>query len=150
MQTFIPFPTFEESLKVLDNKRLGKQRVECLQILNVLTESRDGWRKHPATIMWRGAIPALIEYTLTCCDLWVARGFKDSIANKIYDKFSTYLLDSTIIIPKWCSDARVNDSHKAMLFHKDPQFYKQFADFQHIKDYYWHDSITEAALRFKE
>ena len=36
MQTFLPYPDFERSAKVLDNKRLGKQRVEVLQILNVL------------------------------------------------------------------------------------------------------------------
>ena len=28
MQIFLPFSDFKESLKVLDNKRLGKQRVE--------------------------------------------------------------------------------------------------------------------------
>lgn len=36
MQTFLPYPDFNESARVLDDKRLGKQRVECLQILNVL------------------------------------------------------------------------------------------------------------------
>ena len=36
MQTFLAYPYFNESASVLDDKRLGKQRVECLQILNVL------------------------------------------------------------------------------------------------------------------
>lgn len=36
MQTFLPYPSFSESARVLDNRRLGKQRVECLQILNTL------------------------------------------------------------------------------------------------------------------
>lgn len=36
MQTFLSYPDFNESARVLDDKRLGKQRVECLQILNVL------------------------------------------------------------------------------------------------------------------
>lgn len=36
IQTFLPYPNFNESARVLDDKRLGKQRVECLQILNVL------------------------------------------------------------------------------------------------------------------
>ena len=36
MQTFLPYPDFAESAKVLDNKRLGKQRVECLQIMKAL------------------------------------------------------------------------------------------------------------------
>ncbi|MFN7881952.1 MAG: pyrimidine dimer DNA glycosylase/endonuclease V, partial [bacterium] len=33
MQTFLPSPSFAESARILDNKRLGKQRVECKQIL---------------------------------------------------------------------------------------------------------------------
>lgn len=36
MQTFLPYPSFELSARVLDDKRLGKQRVECLQILKAL------------------------------------------------------------------------------------------------------------------
>lgn len=36
MQTFLPFPHFTMSAQVLDKKRLGKQRVETLQILKVL------------------------------------------------------------------------------------------------------------------
>ena len=36
MQTFLPYADFPGSAKVLDRKRLGKQRVECCQILNTL------------------------------------------------------------------------------------------------------------------
>lgn len=35
MQTFLPFASFGESAKVLDNKRLGNQRVEAMQILRI-------------------------------------------------------------------------------------------------------------------
>lgn len=37
MQTFVPFPDFARSAAVLDDKRLGKQRVEVLQIVRALT-----------------------------------------------------------------------------------------------------------------
>ena len=33
MQTFLPYPDFRESLESLDYKRLGKQRVEALQLV---------------------------------------------------------------------------------------------------------------------
>ena len=36
MQTFLPYPDIEKSLNSLDSKRLGKQRVEAYQILNIL------------------------------------------------------------------------------------------------------------------
>ena len=37
MQTFLPFADFRKSAAALDNARLGKQRVECLQILRALS-----------------------------------------------------------------------------------------------------------------
>ena len=36
MQTFLPYESFEESAKVLDYRRLGKQRVEGMQIINAI------------------------------------------------------------------------------------------------------------------
>ena len=38
MQTFLPYPDFAKSAACLDNRRLGKQRVECLQILKTLSK----------------------------------------------------------------------------------------------------------------
>jgi hypothetical protein len=63
MQTFLPYKDFKKSAKVLDNKRLGKQRVEAFQILNILlgrTKTK-GWRNHPAVLMWKGHSNALKE-----------------------------------------------------------------------------------------
>lgn len=79
MQTFLPYPSFTESAKVLDMKRLGKQRVECKQIINALEGTSKGWQNHPAAIMWRGYLPALAEYGLVICEEWVSRGYKDTL-----------------------------------------------------------------------
>ena len=38
MQTFLPYDNFKESLGVLDDKRLGKQRSETYHILNILLQ----------------------------------------------------------------------------------------------------------------
>ena len=38
MQTFLPYSNFHLTAEVLDRKRLGKQRVECLQILRTLKQ----------------------------------------------------------------------------------------------------------------
>lgn len=40
MQTFLPYSSFKDSAAVLDNRRLGKQRVENLQIMQVLLEHK--------------------------------------------------------------------------------------------------------------
>ena len=68
MQTFLPYSSFNKSLKVLDWRRLGKQRVEAMQILNVLLERTEtkGWRNHPITRMSEGYEPALQLYHNMC------------------------------------------------------------------------------------
>ena len=59
MQIFAPYKDFRRSLQSLDNKRLGKQRVETFQILNNLLgrPKKDGtpykgWTNHPCCVMW--------------------------------------------------------------------------------------------------
>ena len=51
MQTFLPFSDFAQTAAVLDARRLGKQRVEVLQILRALTFDDYGWRTYPAVTM---------------------------------------------------------------------------------------------------
>ena len=65
MQTFLPYADFKETAKCLDMKRLGKMRVEAMQILMVLTGLNKGkaWTNHPAVKMWRGYEAALAEYS---------------------------------------------------------------------------------------
>jgi hypothetical protein len=75
MQTFLPYPNAWASARCLDNKRLGKQRVECKQILLALgidvgehrgnPESR--WRHHPAVRMWRSHELYLADLVRTAC-----------------------------------------------------------------------------------
>ena len=76
MQTFLPYPSFAESAACLDSKRLGKQRVEALQIWNIVSGKRStgGWINHPATKMWRGYEKALTEYMNLSIILWKGRG----------------------------------------------------------------------------
>ena len=52
MQTFLPYDTFEESATVLDYRRLGKQRVEGMQIINAIENpNKQGWQNHQIVIM---------------------------------------------------------------------------------------------------
>lgn len=77
MQTFLPFEDFTECAKVLDYRRLGKQRIESCQILNTLAGNSKGWINHPAVKMWRGYENVLIKYNLAICKEWVAKGYKE-------------------------------------------------------------------------
>lgn len=118
MQTFLPYPEFTESARVLDSRRLGKQRVECMQILNALADTSKGWTRHPATLMWRGHEDALRDYANAMILEWVKRGYNNTM--KLYTVYTDYE------IPRWIGDRRFHDSHKSNLLRKAPFFYSQY------------------------
>jgi hypothetical protein len=124
VQTFLPYPDFAASAACLDWKRLGKQRVEVLQILNVLQnpEAR-GWRNHPATLMWRGYEVALIRYGVAVCDEWTKRGYRDTVRQKLLDRLPDGAHENN---PPWLGDDRLHASHRSKLLGKDPEHYGQF------------------------
>src|ERR1051325_6260599 len=83
MQTFLPYSDFIQSARCLDRQRLGKQRVEVLQLLNALTDRKGGWVNHPAAKMWCRYIPCLASYGIEIVAEWQRRGYKDSCREKI-------------------------------------------------------------------
>lgn len=46
MNTFLPSPDFKRSAEILDDKRLGKQRVEAMQILKINIARTDEFSSH--------------------------------------------------------------------------------------------------------
>lgn len=120
MQTFMPLPSFDDSLKCLDNKRLGKQRVEAFQILNILLNRTDtkGWRSHPAMLMWRGYEDALKLYYNLSLHYWIQRGFRNNM------KIET--LPYCLTSPHWMGNKDFHASHRSNLLRKDPNFYGQY------------------------
>ena len=65
MQTFLPYSNFKETASILDYRRLGKQRVEAMQIINSI-EKQTGWKHHPIVKMWEGYESALQLYFNNC------------------------------------------------------------------------------------
>lgn len=117
VNTFILCSDLRESFKLLDNRRLGKQRVEAKQIIdvlllydqinndcttqeqlidlaksNILFENVKGWKNHPATKMWIGHTNALKAYFNLCVKEWISRGKNNTM--QLYDinenEFSCY------------------------------------------------------------
>lgn len=123
MQTFLPYKSFAESAACLDNKRLGKQRVEVLQILKALHDPTYGWQNHPAVKMWRGHIPALGLYGIEICNEWFYnREFNDTCALQIASYFPCH---SQVIMPDWLTDEFCL-SHRSNLIRKNPEHYRKF------------------------
>lgn len=121
MQTFLPSPDFDESAKALDNKRLGKQRVEVLQILKSLS-TKGGWFNHPAVRMWAGHESSLIQYGLAICAEWIARGFKDTVSEKLRAMEAYH---SEPIHPRWLGNEAFHASHRSNLLRKNVGHYSK-------------------------
>lgn len=156
MQTFLPFPSFEKSMRCLDDKRLGKQRVEAFQLLvalgdrwalaerqwridNGLTKDKQlkrGWSKHPAALMWKNYEEALKVYMNTAIREWKRRGFANSMREAP--------VSLCVEIPPWIGDNQFHASHRANLLRKSPIFYKQYDwDEDPTVEYVWpHSQIV--------
>ncbi len=123
MQTFLPYPDFRESAAALDTSRLGKQRVEALQILRALVIPDYGWRSHPAVRMWMGHVPALTAYGLAMVDEWVDQGRDDSTRSKIEEFAPDAGVRDEAPLPAWLGDPAFHLAHRSNLIRKDPGFY---------------------------
>ena len=118
MQTFLPYSNFRKTAEVLDYRRLGKQRVEGMQIINtIVNPNQKGWRNHPIVIMWTPYVQALMVYTNTIINEWINRGYNNNM--KLYD------ID-TIVMPHWLGREEFHASHRANLLRKDFKHYSQF------------------------
>jgi len=128
MQTFLPYPDFDQSAKILDYRRLGKQRVEAWQILNTLIGKSSGWKNHPAVRMWRGYEETLAHYGMAMCDEWIRRGYKDTLR----PRFEAMLPENYKLLyyysftyPTWWGNEQFHRSHRSNLLRKKPDFYRE-------------------------
>ncbi|MFK5645806.1 MSMEG_6728 family protein [Ornithinimicrobium sp. LYQ121] len=130
MQTFLPVSDFAESARLLDSPRLGKQRVETLQVLRALELPDYGWASHPAVQMWRGRTPALVAYGLVMVQEWRERGFADSTSPLIAEFAPQVVgvpqveLSRAGLLPSWVGSEELHRSHRSNLLSKDPAFYR--------------------------
>lgn len=122
MQTFLPYPDFVESARVLDWRRLGKQRVEAMQLLNVILKRlpSSGWANHPAALMWQPFPDALKFYHNVMITEWVFRGYQNTMLLELLPP------PTDIKLPSWLGRADFHASHRSNLLRKDPEHYGQF------------------------
>lgn len=117
MQTFLPYPDFEESLQTLDYRRLGKQRVEAYQIIRALRYG-GGYSHHPAVKMWRGHLNALKLYYNYALDEWIRRGYKN--------RMEKIPIRGRVVFPQWFGNDKFHAAHRSNLLRKDQIYYGRF------------------------
>jgi hypothetical protein len=145
LQVFVPLSSsFQDSIATLDSKRLGKQRVECMQILATLRSENSGggglpvgWSRHPAVKMWKEYESALAVYMTMCVAEWEARGYKNNMVSpyspKTFLRSGGWHQSQNLVedgrnaeLPPWWGREDVHASHRANLLRKDPDHYSQF------------------------
>ncbi|MFJ3913804.1 MSMEG_6728 family protein [Streptomyces vinaceus] len=155
MQTFLPFPSFAVSAAVLDQRRLGKQRVEAVQVLRGLVVPGYGWRRHPAVRMWAGYEEALVRYGLEICAAWTAAGRADTCAATLVRDLGAGApagaprtqeqLAADGDLPPWLGTPDFHRSHQSALLRKAPDFYRErFPGVPDDLPYVWPRSDREA------
>lgn len=153
MQTFLPYKSFTKSAQVLDYKRLGKQRVEAMQIFNALTgvptksgKAYTGWLNHPAVVMWKGYEEALLLYKNKMIEEWILRGYNNTM--------EMIGVSDDVDMPHWLGNSRLHASHRSNLLRKDFEFYSQY-DWGESDDmeYYWdvgYESLTPEKMELED
>ena len=134
MQTFLPYPSFTKTFKTLDYRRLGKQRVEAKQILNVLLDrtTTRGWRNHPIVRMWEGYEPSLQLYHNLCINEWINQGYNNNMELEN--------ITEPIVYPHWLGNKSFHSSHRANLLRKDYGYYSKFKWREDSENpYTWYD-----------
>ena len=148
MQTFLPYADFCASARVLDKRRLGKQRVETIQVLRALTVAGYGWRHHPAAKMWAGYEEALVRYGLDICAVWCDLGNADTCSGTLVADLTQGTgvssprvqpdLAAAGELPPWLGDPAFHRSHQSALVRKDPAHYRPiFNDVPDDLPYVW-------------
>lgn len=152
MQTFLPFGCVERSLRRLDHKRLHKQLIEAIQILQCLAALKRGeeprYRNHPAVLMWSGHETFLRYYACMC-----AKVIKDSTrrvsdgqpydttkcVNALLNELGGWLEEAPLSnAPSWFGREEFHGPHRAALFRKRPEFYSEFKeDSTRWTEYHW-------------
>jgi hypothetical protein len=132
MNTFLVDKSFIKTAQYLDRQRLGKQRVEAIQMLDIMCDSnKKGWRNHPCFKMWDGHPRLLAAYGLAVCDEWIKRGYVDNLKSRFFNKFAYFdnlILDDKYSesLPKWYNNEEFYSRYRSILLYKNYEWYSQF------------------------
>ncbi|SHO33377.1 Hypothetical protein BQ3484_309 [Cedratvirus A11] len=151
MQTFLPLffvydedktllenleTYFAEVASIMDRQRAGKQRVEAMQLLDVLLARKplSSWKNHPATKMWSPWTEALKLYHNMFIKEWIKRGYKNTMKLEKIDEKKIEAQG----VPEFITNKHFIERMQANLLHKDAEFYGEYEwEVRPAVGYYW-------------
>lgn len=142
--TFRPYADHDRSASVLDYRRLGKQRVEAIQIagaaLSYLTGESGGWTNHPVVRMWAGQpnpyldhncgrihLSDLLHYYEAVSREWKRRGFNHAMDYRALPLYTVSFTHRPLLADHplpWGPREELIQKH--ILLRKDPEWYGRF------------------------
>lgn len=142
IQTWLPLPNYEESVRCLRMEELAVQRFHVLELMEFIHQVPEESSQLPSDYsrledepsfdwsvrMWRGFELQLCEYGLTCCDEWSMRRTKK---DPMYEKIEFHMECATTedadgSKPNWFGDVDFHLSHQAALVLRDSGHYGSY------------------------
>ena len=127
VNVFIPLSDPVEIAKVLDDKRLGKQRVEAKQIITIISgqAATNAWKNHPVVLMWKDYLGELKYYYDVIVLEWIKRGYQNNMP--LYKVHKLNIDKNKRPIMPWFMYCKpVLLSHQASLLRKNYQHYHKY------------------------
>lgn len=129
------------------NKYATKDWTYCVNCDQEVTLVKLGFQEHPAVLMWKGFEGNLKAYQVFMLREWMKRRWDIDIDFEAFIKGTSGLgvNEQKQRIPTWLGDERLHKSHRAKLYEKDPEHYKQYEnDWKKLTqdglvnaEYYW-------------
>lgn len=135
MQTFMPYVDPSQTAEVLDNKRLGKQRVEAKQIYDILTKPNcpsQHWKNHPVVRGWKASgktgLWYLEWYYHAMVKEWIQRGFNNTMPTSLTNLPDDYYEFVNYVMPFFmqCNIEYVEQEYRKVLLSENYEHYKHF------------------------
>lgn len=153
IQTWLPLPSYQESVRSLRMEELGIQRYHVLELMETIHEVPENSSQLPldyqrieieddmekAYNMWKGFELQLCEYGLTACDEWSQRRSK---RDPMYSKIEFHMEcatteDADASKPNWFGDVDFHLSHQAALVRLDEKHYRSYFLVDHERPLEW-------------
>lgn len=142
MQTFLPYPDYEQSAATLNRKHLFNQINECKTILSARLIG-SGFSHHPATNMWRGSEWDLYTYALACSAELESQGFNanDGAIASMISMLKRIKVPATDK-PWWLGNSLFHMTHRSNLKRKGYRFdHDDWLTLPDNLEYVWPDMV---------